>query len=316
MHTSLIAGEFSKRTIESVQVNLGNRCNLSCAHCYCNASALGSRVMTETTARNIIDRLRAGEPVRVELTGGEPLLQPCFSLFIHGLADRLPLAVRTNLLSLELPAQAVCPEFLKKYRVTIIASLPAPRPYETDVQRGWGVFERSIRMLRRLNALGYGRDIPLHLVANPPAAEPAETGVQFEDSYRKMLQERYEVVFNRLQVMNNAPLGRFRSYLERLGRLESYERDLRARYDPATLDRLPCRTGIAVDYKGYVYDCDYNLAARLRIAGYEPRKFWEIDFATFRPEISMDDHCYACTAGEGGKDPQIEKICKKSCKLI
>jgi ubiquinone/menaquinone biosynthesis C-methylase UbiE len=60
-----------------------------------------------------------------------------------------------------------------------------------------------------------------------------------------------------------------------------------------------CLKLITINYEGYIYDCDFNLAIDKKIKGYENQKFWEIDFDDFNPEISLFDHCYACTVSQG-----------------
>lgn len=55
-------------------------------------------------------------------------------------------------------------------QVHVVASLPCYSPKNVNMQRGSGVFDRSIKGLMKLNALGYGQadsGLKLDLVYNP-----------------------------------------------------------------------------------------------------------------------------------------------------
>lgn len=57
-----------------------------------------------------------------------------------------------------------------RFQVHVVASLPCYSPKNVNMQRGSGVFDRSIRGLIKLNELGYGKpgsELKLDLVYNP-----------------------------------------------------------------------------------------------------------------------------------------------------
>lgn len=192
-------------------------------------------------------------------------------------------------------------QLYRKHKVKVMASLPGLFPDQTDLQRGRGVFYRTIEMIRKLNELGFGSNgLGLDLVYNPVDTELPPHQSELEQRFRKVLKERYGVRFNNLICIVNSPVGRFRRMLERKGIIDDYLEKLKKQFNAETLDSIMCRSLISVDYQGYVYDCDFNLALGLRIKGYENMKFWEIDFNNdFSPEITMLEHCYACTVGRG-----------------
>ena len=82
---------------DTLQINLGRRCNLSCVHCHLECSPLRREAMTEPTMESIIDILSREKFRRVDITGGAPELHPLFRKFV----DRIcrtgnPVQVRTG----------------------------------------------------------------------------------------------------------------------------------------------------------------------------------------------------------------------------
>lgn len=297
-----LAGELiHKDSIDTVQINIGDKCNQKCFHCHIGASPSGKKAMEEKTAELIVGKLALSDIGNVEFTGGTPELVPSLKVLIEGLSGYgKRMAVRTSLTVLDDPEYSSYLGMYRKHNIGIIASLPGVFEDVTDRQRGKGVFEKSIRMLRRLNELGYGTGgLPLDIVYNPAGdyLPPDERGLERE--YRQLLGELYNIRFNRLITIVNAPIRRFRKYLDTQGRLGAYIGLLRRSFNPETLGRVMCRRLVSIDYRGHVYDCDFNLALGIRMKGFESQRFWEIDLADFRPEVTFGEHCYACTAGRG-----------------
>ncbi|MCP4134631.1 MAG: radical SAM/Cys-rich domain protein [bacterium] len=286
---------FQKTTIEIVQINLGNLCNLACKHCHVDASPAGIKNMNAETAQKIVETLLASGIKTVEFTGGEPILNPVFPYFIESLSGNMELILRTNLVAFDLPEYRDMMEFLKLHSVEIIGSLPSPFEKTTNTQRGNGVFERSLNILKKLRERGLFVD----LVYNPTGDYLPDDLSQLEKNYRKVLKEKFDIEFNKFISIVNVPIKRFRKQLEKEGTLDSYQQHLKKNFNPATLERVMCRSLISIDYEGYIYDCDFNLATNTRIRGYEDKKFWEINFDNFKPGIVFDDYCYACTVNQG-----------------
>jgi len=301
VHKNLTDYKLTKNIIRTIQINIGNRCNQACQHCHIGASPSGTKNMKRATAEKIIEKLLTLPVEDIEFTGGTPELNPNLEIFIKRLSEGgRKITVRTSLTVLDIPEYSKFVEIYKKYNVRVIASLPGLFPDVTDLQRGRGVFDRSIKMLKRLNALGFGTNgLHIDLVYNPIDTELPPPQEQLEYEYRRILRERYGVSFNNLICLVNSPIGRFRVALEKKGLLNYYLSRLRKGFNSQTLDHLMCRNLLSIDYQGFVYDCDFNLAMGLRIAGYEDKKFWEIDFDNFYPSMTMADHCYACTVGRG-----------------
>jgi radical SAM/Cys-rich protein len=181
-----------------------------------------------------------------------------------------------------------------------VASLPSIFEEVTDRQRGKGVFDSSIRVLKKLNEMGYGTNgLLLDLVYNPVGDELPPEQTQLEKKYKDLLKEHYGISFSRLIPLVNCPVTRFKNFLTRKGKYDQYIELLKRNYNPKTIDSIMCRNLISIDDKGHLYDCDFNLALRMRIKGYENKIFWEIDLNHFGPEIALREHCYACTVNQG-----------------
>lgn len=300
MPQSLETSKISKRIVNIVQINLGDLCNQRCLHCHINASPDGNKSMNRETAKLVLEKILEIRPKIVEFTGGAPEMNPNLGLFIESLTENgIPVAVRTNLTILDDPEYSSLIEIFLRSKVRLIASLPSCFKGETDRQRGNGVFEKSVKVLKRLNSLGYGKDgLELDIVHNPVSETLPQTE-GLEEKFRRILRDTYGISFNKLITITNSPIGRFEKYLKTSSRYDNYMKLLVNNFNHKTLENIMCRELISLDHEGYIYDCDFNLALGIRIKGYEEKRFWEIDFRDFNPVISIDKHCYACTAGCG-----------------
>lgn len=290
-----------KGRIATVQINLGNRCNLSCHHCHHNASPAGDKNMDSETADRVARHIVRSSVANVEFTGGSPEMNPNLEMFIKLLADSgKRISVRTSLTILTSKEYA---GFISLYRdngVNLFASLPCYLEENTDRQRGSGAYAKSVEALKILNAAGFGTGgAELSLVYNPGGAFlPPDQG-ELEQTYRENLGERHGISFTRLLAIANAPIGRFRDEMIRSGRFDVYCQLLKDRFNPDTVSSLMCRGIISVDYAGFVYDCDFNQATGIRCSGVDGKRFWEIDLASYSGEVTFMDHCFCCTAGQG-----------------
>jgi radical SAM/Cys-rich protein len=295
-----------RTALETLQVNLGYRCNQSCTHCHVAAGPDRIEEMSPKNVDAVVAFLAEHRIPTLDLTGGAPELHP---LFRHLVSRARALGARVidrcNLTILEQPGQESLAEFLAGDRVEVIASLPCYLEANVDRQRGKGVFEASLRGLRRLNALGYGRDeagLMLSLVYNPqgPTLPPPQHGL--EADYKRELGQRYGIVFNRLYTLTNMPIRRFGSTLVSKGQFGTYMALLRNAHQEANLANVMCRSLLSVDWQGFVYDCDFNQMLGLPLAqGHRPRMHLsKVDVARLVGNpIRVAEHCYGCTAGQG-----------------
>lgn len=298
-----IGEDLKGQVVQTIQVNLGLLCNLSCRHCHVEANPMRSEVMTWETMQSVLRLAKALPQARVDLTGGAPELNPFFKKFIAALKiSGHQVQVRTNLTVFFEPGQADTPEFLASQGVHLVASLPCYLDDNVDRQRGGGVYKRSIAALRRLNSLGYGRDsaLPLNLVYNPGGASLPPDQVALEEAYRKQLKDRFEVEFTRLLTITNMPMGRFLNDLQRDGEAESYKSLLEDNFNQSTLQGLMCRHQICVAWNGYLSDCDFNSALGLPLTAGLARHIDHLDPEKLRGrDIVTGEHCFGCTAGCG-----------------
>ena len=292
--------------LETLQVNLGYRCNQSCTHCHVAAGPNRTEQMSQHNVEAVVAFLAQHRVATLDLTGGAPELHPLFRETVSR-ARALGVRVidRCNLTILEEPGQEGLAEFLAGERVEIVASLPCYLEENVDRQRGKGVFEASIRGLHRLNALGYGREnigLVLNLVYNPQGPSLPPPQCTLEADYKRELHARYGIVFDRLYTLTNMPIQRFGSMLISKGRFDEYMTLLRNAYQESNLDGVMCRSLLSVDWQGFVYDCDFNQMLGLPLyEGHRPRTHLsqlEVGALEGLP-IRVADHCYGCTAGQG-----------------
>jgi len=296
-----------RRAIETLQLNLGYRCNQSCVHCHVNAGPNRTEEMTDETVDAAIDFLAASpEITTIDLTGGAPELNHNFRrLVIAARARGLRVIDRCNLTILEEPGFDDLAEFLAAHRVEVVASLPCYLEENVEKQRGKGVFEASLKGLRRLNALGYGKarsGLILNLVYNPQGANLPPAQAALEAAYKQHLGEHYGIVFDRLFTLANMPIQRFGSMLISKGQFNAYMTTLRAAHRDENLEQVMCRSLISVDWQGYIYDCDFNQQLGLALTDQDHPRLHLSDTSVALLEalpIRVADHCYGCTAGQG-----------------
>lgn len=295
-----------RKSLETLQINLGYKCNQACFHCHVNASPDRKEMMSGETIDQVIAFVDAARISTLDLTGGAPELNEHFRrLVVAARARDVRVIDRCNLTILSEPGQETTAAFLAEQGVEITASLPCYSQDNVDKQRGEGVFEASIAGLRQLNALGYGQPgsgLVLNLVFNPQGAKLPPPQETLEADYHRLLQENFGIVFNHLFTITNMPIQRFGSTLISKGEFEGYMDLLVANFQPANLDSVMCRTLLSVDYQGYVYDCDFNqmLALPLTHGGRARTHLSELmEVDLLGNPIVVRDHCYGCTAGQG-----------------
>ncbi|MFN2454429.1 MAG: arsenosugar biosynthesis radical SAM (seleno)protein ArsS [Pyrinomonadaceae bacterium] len=292
------------RAVETLQVNVGKLCNQACKHCHVDASPKRTEIMTRETAEQIIAAVRRFRIPTLDITGGAPELNPSFRYLVEEASDAgTRVIVRHNLTVMFEAEQTDLPGFFRAHKVEVVSSLPYFLEAQTDAQRGGGVFQKSIEALRRLNAAGYGREdgaLVLNLVYNPVGAflPPAQSSI--EADFKRELAARYNVFFNRLYTITNMPIKRFLDYLRRSGNDEKYMRKLVEAFNPGTVEGLMCRTMVSVDWRGKLYDCDFNQMLELSVADELPQAIADFDPAKFiARRIRTAAHCFGCTAGAG-----------------
>lgn len=293
-------------TLEIFQINIGKLCNQTCAHCHVDA---GPDRKEENMSRRLLEQcleIIAGTPSihTVDITGGAPELNPNFRWFVEAchqlgkeVIDRCNLTVIvSNKRYHDLP------EFFKANQVHVISSLPYFSKNRTDRQRGDGVFEDSIRALRMLNDVGYGKEgtgLKLDLVYNPTGAFLPSGQAELEAEFKRQLKRRHQVDFNHLFAITNLPISRFLEYLLDSGNYEDYMQKLVEAFNPATVKGLMCRNTISVSWDGYLYDCDFNQMLDLKVAS-ASRHINDFNTGELsQRSIVLNQHCYGCTAGAG-----------------
>lgn len=289
--------------VNTLQLNLGYRCNLSCIHCHVNAGPRRTETMSRET---MMLALRVAERLGVEhldLTGGSPEMNPDFRWLVQRAKTMgLHIMDRLNPTIMKEPDYEWVGEFLAEHRVEVVASLPCYSQDNVDEQRGDGVFESSIDALKTLNAFGYGQlrsGLELNLVYNPNGAFLPPSQSKLEEDYRRLLGDNFGIVFNHLYALANMPIQRFGSWLLSKGKFDSYMQTLRSAHRDENIDGVMCRTTISVGYDGSLYDCDFNQMLKLPMGDLEQFHLRDLLQGSIPAAIAIGGHCYGCTAGQG-----------------
>jgi len=295
-----------RTTLETLQVNLGYKCNQQCLHCHVNASPKRKEVMSKELIQQLLTQINKLNIKTLDLTGGAPELNPDFRYFVEQ-ARKLSVHVidRCNLTILTEPGQEDLAQFLADNQVEVIASLPCYSEDNVDQQRGKGVYNKSIIGLKQLNKLGYGAKdsgLKLNLVYNPGGAFLPPSQVQLESDYKEKLQAEHGIVFNSLFTITNMPIKRFGSTLLSKGNFSEYMNLLKKAHQQTNVNTVMCRSMVSVDWQGYIYDCDFNQMLGLSIRDGKDSKI-HINQLTQAlldtTQITIAEHCYGCTAGQG-----------------
>jgi radical SAM/Cys-rich protein len=291
--------------LDTLQVNVGYRCNQSCVHCHVNAGPNRSEEMDGATADLVLAFLDRRRISTLDITGGAPELNANFRRLVVAARDLgVKVMDRHNLTIQEQPGQEDLVEFLAANQVEVVASMPCYLPDNVDKQRGKGVYDASIRGLKRLNALGYGREgsgLTLNLVYNPLGASLPPPQAGLEADYKRVLGERFGIAFNSLFTLANMPIQRFGAILLSQGEFDRYLDKLVHAHRAENLGGVMCRSLLSVDYRGYAYDCDFNQMLDLPLTRGGKRMHLSdlLDDDIASNPIRVAGHCFGCTAGQG-----------------
>ena len=291
--------------LETLQINIGYKCNQSCSHCHVDAGPNRIEMMSNEIINLIPKVIKANNIKLLDITGGAPELHPKFKQLVEEVRGlNVEVMDRCNLTILTEPDHINLARFLASNKVQITASLPCYNKDNVDKQRGKGVFEKSILALKQLNSYGYGINetgLILNLVYNPsePSLPPSQK--ELENKYRYELKERYGIFFSNLFVLANMPINRYEKYLKIIGKLNEYNQLLKDNHNSRNLNSVMCKTTLSVDWKGYLYDCDFNQQLGLKNNGNIKHLNDMLNplFSVKNNPISIGNHCFGCTAGAG-----------------
>ncbi len=312
--------QVKRSKLDILQVNLGYLCNLSCTHCHVNAGPTRTELMSAENVDLVVEYLKFSDAKILDVTGGAPEMNPEFKRLVERVSEYdVEVIDRCNLTILEEPGYEDLAEFLAKHKVTVVASLPCYSEQNVREQRGKGVFEQSIKGLKRLNEQGYGRspELQLDLVYNPNGAFLPPPQDMLEAEYKRTLWDEHKIEFNSLLTITNMPIKRFGGALLAKGEYDNYMNLLRDSYAKENLQTLMCRNTLSVDWQGYIYDCDFNQMLNMPIEGTDSKaktansseliasdnvQLHLRDLFSMQIEghdIAVGEHCYGCTAGQG-----------------
>ena len=295
----------NRTRLDTLQVNLGYKCNQSCLHCHVNAGPNRTEMMDADTLA-LIPKVLAARGLRtLDLTGGAPELHEGFRDLVRAArAQGVRVIDRCNLTILFEPGQENLAEFLADQRVDVVASMPCYSAANVDKQRGEGVFDLSIAALQKLNLLGFGQPgsgLSLNLVYNPqgPSLPPDQQALKAD--YKRELLAHFGIVFNELYALTNMPIQRFGSTLVSKGTFDMYIALLKDSFQQQNLGGVMCRNTVSVDWQGWLSDCDFNqqLGLGLGTSGVQRHLRDLLKTSLDDQAIRVAGHCYGCTAGQG-----------------
>jgi radical SAM/Cys-rich protein len=293
-----------KEYIETLQINIGYKCNQACKHCHVNSSPLRTEKMSNEIISLIPKVIEKYKIKTLDITGGAPEMHPEFRNLITILSDKnINIIDRCNLTIFFEDGFEDLPQFLAKNNVIVTASLPCYEKDNVELQRGYGVFDKSINALKILNDLGYGKQkdgLQLNLVYNPvnPILPPSQEIL--EADYKRILFEKYNISFNNLYTITNMPINRYADSLNRENKLDSYYKLLKENFNKKNLENLMCKKTISVNWQGQIYDCDFNQQIDLK-GNKGPKTLSDLMNESFKFDyrVAVKEHCFACTAGAG-----------------
>ncbi|CAL2082140.1 arsenosugar biosynthesis radical SAM (seleno)protein ArsS [Tenacibaculum sp. 190524A02b] len=293
------------KKLEILQINVGYMCNQVCAHCHVDAGPDRKEIMTKETMQQCLNVIKKTGAHTLDLTGGAPEMNPNFRWFVEeaskaGIKDFI---VRSNLTIIRANKKYYdLPEFFKKHNVHVVSSMPHWTRGKTDKQRGDGVFDKSIKALQELNAVGYGMEntgLKLDLVYNPSGAFLPGDQASMEKDFKKALMDDFSVSFNNLFAITNLPISRFLDYLIASENYEDYMYALVEAYNPHAVSNVMCTNTLSISWDGYLYDCDFNQMLNLKVASKVKHISEYNEELLQNRNIIINQHCYGCTAGAG-----------------
>tara|TARA_B100000965_G_scaffold70825_1_gene55922 strand:- start:537 stop:1481 length:945 start_codon:yes stop_codon:yes gene_type:complete len=297
--------QIKRDSLETLQINIGYKCNQACSHCHVDAGPNRTEMMSEDIIKLIPRVIKANNIKMLDITGGAPELHPKFKQLVREVRKlNVEVMDRCNLTILTEPGHKNLASFLASNKVQITASLPCYLKDNVDKQRGKGVFEKSILALKKLNSYGYGlkdKGLILNLVYNPSGPQLPPSQKELEDTYRRELKKRYGILFSNLFVLTNMPINRYEKYLNIIGKLKEYNKLLKDNHNSRNLNSVMCKSTVSVDWKGYLYDCDFNQQLGMKRDG----DIKHLDDLLLpltslkNNSISIGNHCFGCTAGSG-----------------
>ena len=297
--------KINRSHLDTLQINIGYKCNQACSHCHVNAGPNRTEMMSIEIIKIIPKVIKANNIKLLDITGGAPELHPKFKQLVTEVRNlNVEVMDRCNLTILKEPGNENLVQFLASNKVQITASLPCYLKDNVDKQRGKGVFEKSILALKELNSYGYGikdSGLILNLVYNPSGPQLPPSQKVLEDKYRLELKDRYNILFSNLFVLANMPINRYETYLHQIGKLKEYNKLLENNHNSKNLNSVMCKTTLSVDWRGNLYDCDFNQQLGMKKDGkIKHLNDLLIPFSSLENNpIAIGNHCFGCTAGAG-----------------
>ena len=301
---------FTEDALDTLQINIGLKCNFACKHCHVQSSPARTEEMSRETLEQCLKVYRDRGFSVIDVTGGAPEMNPCYEWFMReAAATGARVITRSNLAICKVKGYEHLPELWAELGIVVFASLPHYVKKSSEKQRGAGTFDPTIEVMQHLCELGYGKGegfgpngkaLELDLVFNPNGAVLPPDQSAMEREYKQKLAQDFGISFDSLFCIANAPGGRFGERLLATGNMDRYMNRLIGAFNPDTVPSMMCRTQLAVSWDGTLYDCDFNQAVAMPCrSGLNIADMANDPSIPLKREIVFGNHCYACCAGAG-----------------
>ena len=178
---------------DHLYIELTDRCNLRCKHCYLSAGAGGKQTLDTGLVKTILSDFAAMGGYSVAFSGGEPLLLPDWASIV---AEARSLGLATTVVTNGTLLSEKAISTLLNYEVTIAISLDGQQAETHDAIRGKGSFQRVRAALDRLVAVGAQEKVVVCFTPTRrnllelPSLAAMLGGEGFRSIYLSLLEER------------------------------------------------------------------------------------------------------------------------------
>ena len=116
---------FTENALDTLQINIGLKCNLACRHCHVESSPARTEEMSRETLEQCLTVFRDRGFKTIDVTGGAPEMNPNYEWFLReAVGAGASVMTRSNLSICKESGYEHIPELWAELGITVIASLP------------------------------------------------------------------------------------------------------------------------------------------------------------------------------------------------
>ena len=267
--------------LDSLWIQIGGTlCNLTCEHCFISCSPKNHN-LDLMSLEEIEPRLREAEEMGVKeyyLTGGEPFIIKELEDILARILRQGPATVLTNGTLITEKRAERCAQIAdeSRYSLELRVSIDGFNAPENDAIRGKGTFEKAMRGVERLVAVGL-----LPIITAAQVWEPEREREVMDGFYEALARRGYSRP--RLKILPRLKIG---AEVERTGGYTDAERvteEMMEDFDPA---HLLCYNSRVVSARG-VHVCPILVDDERGFLGHDLQ-------SSLRPYALAANACYTC----------------------